>query len=325
MKDVLITYDYYAGGSIMPGRSFESNTYRYGFNQGSEKDDEITGVTGSHITTYFREYDLRLLRTWSIDPVFQPWQSPYTSMDNNPILYNDPMGNTVEGTTTEDASKATEDVKSFLPESVANEFFTIGDDGKTFNQIKSTNSLNKALREAGATKEQKLLAHSLRKMINSEARFKVSYIEQGMNEFKAESATEGTAYISTASFMGLTRSVYTSTEGNPMSPTRAQLFVHELLGEGFYSAMGTKDLRTSWNYQNSFETPQQRRADPKYRDYMLRIIQVENLYNSVSQVFRSGLTHDVHIDDRDKVKNTPKGLTPYLSPGFYGQGDSSPK
>ncbi|MCB9361355.1 MAG: hypothetical protein H6588_08640 [Flavobacteriales bacterium] len=92
MADVLLTYDYYPGGSIMPGRNYASNEYRYGFNKGSEKDDEITGVTGSHITTYFREYDLRLLRTWSIDPVFQPWQSPYTSMDNNPIWYNDPMG-----------------------------------------------------------------------------------------------------------------------------------------------------------------------------------------------------------------------------------------
>lgn len=84
--------DYYAGGSIMPGRSFSSSDYRYGYNAGSEKDDEITGVTGSHITTFFREFDTRLLRTWSVDPVFQPWQSPYTSMDNNPILLNDPMG-----------------------------------------------------------------------------------------------------------------------------------------------------------------------------------------------------------------------------------------
>lgn len=80
----------------MPGRSGNSSEYRYGFNQGSEKDDEITGVTGSHITTHFREFDLRLNRTWSVDPVVQPWQSPYSSMDNNPIWFNDPLGDKVK-------------------------------------------------------------------------------------------------------------------------------------------------------------------------------------------------------------------------------------
>lgn len=319
--------DGYNFGSIMPGRNSNSGDYRYGYNNGSEKDDEITGVTGSHITTFFREYDLRLVRTWSIDPQsrMMPWQSPYVSMDNNPIFYNDPLGNTVEGTTEEDAGKAVEDVKSFLPESVVDEFFTIGEDGKTFNKIESTNALNKALRSSNATKEQKVLAHSLRKMINSKARFKVSYVEEGMSYFDPESASEGTAYISTESFMGPNRSVYTSTEGNPMSPTRAQLFVHELLGEGFYSAMGTKDLRTFDNLKNSFNSSAEMNNNPMVRENMLRIVQVENLYNSINQVFRSGLTHGVHEDDRNKVKDMPEGLTPYHSPGFYGGGNTVTK
>lgn len=95
--DVLATYDYYGFGSEMPGRSFNSNAYRYGWNKGSEKDDEIAGISGAYITTFFREYDTRLGRTWTPDPVFQPWQSPYTSMDNNPIRYNDPLGDWVKG------------------------------------------------------------------------------------------------------------------------------------------------------------------------------------------------------------------------------------
>ena len=37
--DVVTHYDYYPGGSLMPGRNGNSNEYRYGFNKGSEKDD----------------------------------------------------------------------------------------------------------------------------------------------------------------------------------------------------------------------------------------------------------------------------------------------
>jgi YD repeat-containing protein len=90
--DVAVISNYYPGGSLLPGRYSGGNAYRYGY-QGSEQDDEITGVEGSHITTFFREFDTRLVRTWSIDPVTQPWQSPYTSMDNNPVFLNDPLGN----------------------------------------------------------------------------------------------------------------------------------------------------------------------------------------------------------------------------------------
>ncbi len=46
----------------------------------------------SSYTTYFRQYDPRIARWKSTDPVTQPWQSPYTAFDNNPILYVDPMG-----------------------------------------------------------------------------------------------------------------------------------------------------------------------------------------------------------------------------------------
>jgi RHS repeat-associated protein len=88
--------NYYPFGSLMPGRNYSSNSYRYGWNKGSEKDDEITGITGSHITTYFREYDNRLGRTWSRDPQVIPWQTPYSSMNNNPIAYNDPLGDKIK-------------------------------------------------------------------------------------------------------------------------------------------------------------------------------------------------------------------------------------
>ena len=88
--------NYYPGGMIMPGRNYNSNNYRYGYNKGSEKDDEITGIDGADITTLYREGDTRILRWWSNDPDFNSSQSPYTFMDNNPNLYNDPLGDTVK-------------------------------------------------------------------------------------------------------------------------------------------------------------------------------------------------------------------------------------
>jgi len=43
-------------------------------------------------TTLYRQLDTQQQRWWSVDPVTQPWQSPYTAMDNNPISLNDPDG-----------------------------------------------------------------------------------------------------------------------------------------------------------------------------------------------------------------------------------------
>lgn len=77
----------------MPGRQFHSASgYRYGFN-GMEKDDEIKG-NGNQYTTFWRQYDPRLGRWMSIDPMISmfPWQSPYVAFDNNPINLNDPKG-----------------------------------------------------------------------------------------------------------------------------------------------------------------------------------------------------------------------------------------
>jgi RHS repeat-associated protein len=73
----------------MAGRGF-SGSYRFGY-QGSEKDNEVSG-DGNSYTTEFRQLDPRLGRWFSVDPVFQPWQSPYTSMDNNPIGLTDKKG-----------------------------------------------------------------------------------------------------------------------------------------------------------------------------------------------------------------------------------------
>jgi len=66
--------------------------YRFTFN-GMEGDDEVKG-TGNSFTTEFRQYDPRLGRWLSIDPVSMkyPELSPYAFAFNNPIWNNDPNG-----------------------------------------------------------------------------------------------------------------------------------------------------------------------------------------------------------------------------------------
>src|SRR5690554_6660128 len=74
--------------------------YRYGFNS-MKRDNEVKGQ-GNSYTTEFRQYDSRLGRWLSIDPLFTnfPWQSPYVGFDNNPIYYVDPKGLAAEGAET---------------------------------------------------------------------------------------------------------------------------------------------------------------------------------------------------------------------------------
>jgi RHS repeat-associated protein len=63
-----------------------------------EKDPEIKGE-GNSYTTEFRQYDPRLGRWLSLDPLMSmfPWQSPYCAFDNNPVYYTDPLGLAAEG------------------------------------------------------------------------------------------------------------------------------------------------------------------------------------------------------------------------------------
>lgn len=85
----------------MPGRYFSSDGYRYGY-QGSEMDNELKG-NGNFYTTFYRGLDPRVARWITIDPMANkfPWQSPYISMDNNPILLTDVLGSETDPPTKE--------------------------------------------------------------------------------------------------------------------------------------------------------------------------------------------------------------------------------
>ena len=87
--------DYSPFGVELDGRTVSNYRYRFGY-QGSEKDDEVQG-NGHSYPTEFRQLDPRLGRWLSVDPVIQPWQSAYCSMDCNPSFLTDILGTTVNG------------------------------------------------------------------------------------------------------------------------------------------------------------------------------------------------------------------------------------
>jgi len=93
--DITSANDYFPFGSSMPGRSYNSGEYRYGFN-GMEKDDEVKG-SGNSLDFGARIYDSRIGRWLSTDAFASsyPGYSTYNFALNTPITAVDPDGNLV--------------------------------------------------------------------------------------------------------------------------------------------------------------------------------------------------------------------------------------
>jgi len=77
--------DYCPFGILIQVQNRKSEVYPSGFN-GQEKDDEIKGV-GNSLEFKFRDYDSRIGRFISIDPLFKvyPWNSTYAFAENRVI------------------------------------------------------------------------------------------------------------------------------------------------------------------------------------------------------------------------------------------------
>ena len=91
MADVATANDYYPGGMQMPGRTLNSDAYRYGFN-GKENDKDISSLT---LYDYgFRIYNPSIGKFLSVDPLTEnyPWYSPYHFAGNKPIAFVDMDG-----------------------------------------------------------------------------------------------------------------------------------------------------------------------------------------------------------------------------------------
>jgi RHS repeat-associated protein len=94
---VVAANDYYPFGQRMPGRTYQSGDYRYGFN-GKEKDEEGEWGDLTHYDYGFRIYNPAIGRFLRVDPLaadYAAW-SPYNYVMGNPIRNIDPDGRSVE-------------------------------------------------------------------------------------------------------------------------------------------------------------------------------------------------------------------------------------
>jgi RHS repeat-associated protein len=88
--EVVSATDYSPFGAPLPGRTWNAEAYRFGFNN-QERDNEVAGNGNSYTAEYW-QYDNRLGRRWNVDPVVKVWESPYAAFANNPIVFTDPSG-----------------------------------------------------------------------------------------------------------------------------------------------------------------------------------------------------------------------------------------
>jgi hypothetical protein len=298
---------YYPFGSLMPIPDVTdfANGHRFGFN-GQEDVYEVKNTRSAHKTALFWEYDTRLARRWNLDPIPQVGISDYATFTNNPILYSDVLGNTIDGKNEADAQEAKKEIGNSLNNPAGlDKFIQLRDDGKTFEKIdkKEFNRWLYGKREykgkgSGLNSDQIAIANGWAQTINAEYKLTIEFNnELPGGQVTADGVMAANVRIGTPrSVGGVDRKLH------PMS--RTSLFVHEVLGEG-----------RVWGNTRNFNniTTAEKGNKSMYGKAVLEIIQTENLYNRnwKNGFVRSGVgkgDHDVHPDDEKRVSDIPESL-----------------
>ncbi|WP_165761310.1 hypothetical protein, partial [Niastella koreensis] len=93
--DIVTAQDYYPFGMMSRVALPNSNVpYKFGFN-GQEMNNDVKGGLGNSYTAQYWEYDSRIGRRWNLDPKSSVSISEYSVFNNCPILFKDPLGDTV--------------------------------------------------------------------------------------------------------------------------------------------------------------------------------------------------------------------------------------
>ena len=172
---------------LVPNRHEASESYRYGY-QGSEKDNEIKGEGNDYITHY-RHLDPRIGKWISIDPKQRAFESPYVSMGNNPIIYNDYAGDTLRGMSNKSAQRTLAIIKETFSDKKFNKFnklLGIEKDGKSFKQISEADYKNAI---TGLSVDEKALTEGYYHTITNANVHKVSVVDANQ-VIGSENATE---------------------------------------------------------------------------------------------------------------------------------------
>ncbi|HTO15166.1 MAG TPA: hypothetical protein VLZ83_05320 [Edaphocola sp.] len=137
--------------------------YTFGYN-GIEKVNEIAGI-GNHYTALFGEYDPRRGRRWNLDPKPNISISPYSLYANNPILFSDPLLDTVIA-----EKSAQADIKSDLNKVYKKDFFEFNSNDELSFTVDGLKELNSIRNYSGKNKKRLAMRESLfgmETMINS--------------------------------------------------------------------------------------------------------------------------------------------------------------